>query len=282
RLRVRPLEAPEDDALVDAREIGDLVHVALERLYADLPWSRGEEPVGAAARERLAAEVAELARRLARGRLRAFPAVARALARTWGAALERFVLADVHDLAARGARSIARENAFEGLLPTSIGPIALRARIDRVVRLADGSEEVADYKTGRIGDLAKPLEAARGRRLQLALYAFAREVETGRLPRASALRIHPDATEPEIESLAPDALGGARGAIETALGVLATLSRDGVFPLASHDSACRHCRWRRACRRSHAPTRARNFAAAAHAAYVALAKATLAAAKEET
>ncbi len=276
RLRLERWIRPEDEDLVEPREIGSFLHATLHRLYDELPWDRADSnpsEIAEAGRARLGAALDAEFAAVERGRLRAHPAVARALRSLWGGVVEDFVREDLAELAAGGARLVSAESRFETDVSFGAEGVVLRGTLDRVTVSPEG-EEVADYKTGASGGDAANLRAMeRGASLQLALYALARESETGALPTVVAAVLRPDRTG----GIAQPAKGKRvvmaskllekREAIRRRIAELLRLARAGIHPITLERSRCERCDVRVACRRTHVPTRRRVETAAIHAAY---------------
>jgi RecB family exonuclease len=85
-------------------------------------------------------------------------------------------------LAEHGFQQIEAEMKFEVTITGEDGSaFPIRGYIDRVDRRADGSELIADYKTGKMETGAKLLRRVEtGRKLQLPLYGLARQLVAGK------------------------------------------------------------------------------------------------------
>ena len=150
---------------------------------------------------------------------------------------------------------ISLESLAEADLPLPGGRLlAVRGRLDRVVRGRQGTR-VGDYKTGA-GNLharIDPKGMVTADALQAPLYARivgADAVELLGVGPAMAKRAPADARV-MLESLGPL----EEGFLET-LSVLHDLLRAGVYPL-HRGVHCSWCDFKRACRRTHPPTGAR-------------------------
>jgi RecB family exonuclease len=205
-----------------------------------------------------------------------FPALARATRDAWLGAIRRFVEADLPVLHAAGAAAFAAERELRLRFPLGAREVDLTGRFDRVVGHANGRERIGDYKTSRgdVKNLASVTSAATGEHLQLAIYALARERETGATPDAEILRVRPDPAEsarrePRSDREAIDLADflDRRGEIEKTLAVLGELEHAGLHPLTLDDDRCERCAYRRACRVQHPPTFARVAAASVFAEY---------------
>jgi ATP-dependent helicase/nuclease subunit B len=124
----------------------------------------------------------------------------------------------------------------------------LRGRIDRIDRLADGSYEVVDYKTGRAyltGGLAARF--AGGRQLQHALYALAAAEllrEQDGQARVVGAYYFPTARGRRERSARPAATRAATAAVlQDLFDVLAA----GAFVHSPDEDDCRYCELDRAC-----------------------------------
>ncbi|HTU01925.1 MAG TPA: PD-(D/E)XK nuclease family protein, partial [Candidatus Sulfotelmatobacter sp.] len=129
------------------------------------------------------------------------------------------------------------------------GRFGLRGQIDRIDRLADGSYEVVDYKTGRPwlpGGLSATF--AGGRQLQHALYAVA--------ARHLLWRRDPTARVGVSTYYFPTGRGNGRrvsrpqadpGPVSAVLRDLFDLLAGGAFVATPDDGDCRYCEFHRAC-----------------------------------
>lgn len=266
-LGARALDPETDPFAPDAREIGNEIHATLERLYAALR----DLPPGADARaeadrrldEEGAAALGRIGRRLS-GR---WPQLGEPLARRWVDALRAFVARDLERLGPDAPRAIERlEHLVAGELDLTDGPpLAVRGRVDRIVRVAE-RRWVGDYKTTRraqkLQDHVNPTDMLHGDRLQAPLYARltgGAAVEfLGVGPTFDGPAAHPDEAGPvagraTFEGFAIDE--DAEG-FEATLRTLIGLLREGRFPLRA-DGHCRFCDHRDGCRRTHPPTLAR-------------------------
>jgi RecB family exonuclease len=270
-------EVPELPGLgeLDERRLGTLFHLALSGLYERIV-PRGAPPVADAAR-RAAALLPELLAAALRevDPQRDLPAwLAPARIAQWTRRLSEFVADDLRAIAERGLRGGDRE--LDVVLPFPHGErsIAIRGRIDRILRDAGGAEWIGDYKSAAADSLRKraSLKAVlRGAELQLPIYALARAAPEG--VRIAGL---------ELLSLAPRRPGsGGRfvpldvaelrerdGDLRALLAALLAQRERASFPLNPDDDLdhgrCGSCAFRRACRHSHGPTVERVAAAAAN------------------
>lgn len=164
RLGARALEEPRTGP--DARDRGQLVHQALERLWRQLGDQRTLLSRDSVALEGLIADVvADAVERLARRRPRTYTDRLKAveadtlqrLLRTW--------------LAQEQQRPPFTVAAREQPRTIELAGLSISLRLDRVDRLADGSHLVIDYKTGRIAGNSF-LDGDRPDQPQLPVYAL--------------------------------------------------------------------------------------------------------------
>ncbi len=202
-LRVGEVERPEEAETIAAKDLGTIVHDALERFFKEMvgrldpmaPWSPAE-------RERLAAiahEECNLAERKGlTGRELAWTAQRARILRD----LDRFLDYDDAFRAETGFSFDSAELVFDdkdrGSDSRQIPAIryrvddetviAFRGRIDRIDRRQDGSVIVTDYKTGgasrykSLGDPNPFDKLGAGRHLQLPVYALAAKELAGGAP----------------------------------------------------------------------------------------------------
>ena len=139
---------------------------------------------------------------------------------------------------------------FDRPVDVQLGPFALRLRgvVDRVDRLADGTYEVSDFKTGSTYGFPDPDDAdpaaalAGGAKLQWALYAYALEDAFGWRVTHSSYRFPGEKAWGERRRYrVPD-----RAAVAEIVAGLAQLARDGFFPPAA-DAPCTFCDYARVC-----------------------------------
>lgn len=177
RLGAAALESPPGG--VDARLRGDLLHAALQELWATLGDSRTLQAQDEDERLRRCASAWDLAQASVLRR-QLLPPAARALARERQRGIA--LLAELLDYEAhRGAFHVqGREQPRE----VDLGGPSLRLRIDRIDGFADGSRRVIDYKTGS-GDRVR-MEGDPPEPVQLAVYACALQA-AGETPEAVAL-----------------------------------------------------------------------------------------------
>jgi hypothetical protein len=172
----------------------------------------------------------------------------------WLDSLRAFVLADLDRLRVSGVGAITLETVAEADLDLGEGrTFPVLGRLDRMVEGPSG-RRVADYKSA--GNLRYRVDAknmVRADTLQAPLYlriAAASEVEL--------LGVGPAYAKEEGEgrrAILPRLGALEEGFVET-LRVLQDLLQHGAYPL-NEKGPCGWCDYRRACRRTHPPTLAR-------------------------
>jgi ATP-dependent helicase/nuclease subunit B len=266
-LRVRALDQEARLFEMDARDLGNCVHLLLERLYREL----AAEGLFEAGRE-------EAARRFARERLRAlWPAALEPLIRSsrlhapvllerfeerWLRSLDAFLDDDLGLIHAERRGAPATEIAVERTLELGAGVrFPVRGRFDRRFDTPQGPV-VGDYKTGQVEDLDDPTAMLKGQKLQVPLYWMLAEPAV----TVEVLGIGPkhdkeDSSGTRLSFRGFDTPGHAREGFLETLRILAQLVERGIFPL--HPSkACRWCDYSSACREAHPPTLEREEASA--------------------
>jgi ATP-dependent helicase/nuclease subunit B len=141
RLRVAPL--PEFSLALSAADRGSLLHDALNALWADINDHAGLLALNDAAQSAAVSDAAQAA-------IMAFPAGRR---RQFGPAYWRLEGQRLNSLLAQWLaleKSRAEFAVAQRELDVSfaLGPLQLRLRVDRIDRLADGSQMIIDYKSG--------------------------------------------------------------------------------------------------------------------------------------
>jgi ATP-dependent helicase/nuclease subunit B len=288
-LRVEELSEPEEGHAIDPLDLGRVVHGVLHQVYEGLLLEGPPSPGGTAGarvggdatdpadrrggsragglEERAAALLDQAWRRqtapLAARMGARHPLLWEVTAALWLEALRRFLRDDLGRLAAGGARieGLEEECAARLDLVRRDAPLSIHGRFDRRVRLPDGSQLVADYKSG--GTPARHVDKAallKGTRLQMPLYVLMAEADRAGAAgpgevRAEVLGVGPafDAEEARAE-LDPEFLVTYRQGFLETLGVLADLAAAGHYPLNRDSRLCRVCPYTRACRRTHLPT----------------------------
>jgi hypothetical protein len=241
--------------------LGLAVHEVLERLYARLlsegalGW--GAEEAGRRVDALLSPIWVEVVGPIVERRARRLPGLWGGVTARWLAALRAFVLDDLERLRANGTTELALEVEIEADLDLGGNRVLpVRGRVDRLARGA-GLLRVGDYKTGKnLTYVVDPKNFVTANALQVPLYARmtgADEVELlGVGPHHAGRRV--DERRIVVPSLGPL----EAGFVET-LGVLQVLLSRGEYPL-HEEGPCSWCDYRRACRRRHPPTLAREKA----------------------
>lgn len=141
RLRVEPL--PEFSLALSPADRGSLLHDALNALWAGISDHSSLLALDGKARETAVSEAAKAA-------IMAFPAGRR---RQFGRAYWRLEEQRLGNLLAEWL--VLEENRAEFVVSQreldvsfALGPLQLRLRVDRIDRLADGSQMIIDYKSG--------------------------------------------------------------------------------------------------------------------------------------
>lgn len=265
-LKARALEAPGADEL-NPSEAGQFVHHVLEAIYREL-YARGLLRPGVLSTTALAE-----ARRLLPGALthagedqrtrvrERHPTAWAAFVRTTGLALDDFLVRDLAELLPAGVESLETEHPIRAELSVGAERLTIEGTIDRVARLA-GETRVGDYKTSR--QFGQPLERGRIRKglaLQLPLYARAiAALEPGAKVVGQVLTVPLRPERDRDDARSDERIRPLEQLVEwseTAFAELGSLLRRGVFPLSTHDEACRYCDYVIACRINHPPSRAR-------------------------
>jgi RecB family exonuclease len=263
-LRVRALEdEPGLDAL-GGNVLGLAVHAVLERLYGGLL----EQDVLALRDDAASLKLvdallpgiwAEVVGPIVERRARRLPGLWGGVTARWLAALTAFVVDDLRRLREQGTTDLALEVEVEADLDLGGGRLLpVRGRVDRLARSPSGLR-VGDYKTGKnLRFNVEPKNIVTGSALQAALYlriTGADEVELlGVGPHHAGRRA-------EERRLPLPRLGPLEAGFMETLGVLHDLLQIGAYPLYER-GPCGWCDYRRACRRTHPPTLARDEARA--------------------
>jgi ATP-dependent helicase/nuclease subunit B len=280
-LRVEELAEPAEGHEMDVRETGERVHQILHDIYEKLLEGGELSSPGADSREAAARvmnligaawadNTADLAQRMhAR-----YPVLWRSVSEIWKNALQTVLLHDLARLDREGIRVLGLEQQASADIPlTADGEsLSLLGRFDRVIRSADGSVLVSDYKSA--GNLARHVEPAgmlKGLRLQMPLYVLMAEqlaTEWGAEKKgasAEVIGVGPShvsgstvgtALEESFSALATLEAGKfeeiRHGFMET-LQILHDLAGKGAYPF-KEGPRCSYCPYDRACRRLHAPS----------------------------
>lgn len=276
-LQVREMDTVSEEGGIEAWEMGELVHLLLEKTYARLT----EESLFSAGKETLVARGLALVGELwdevfqgPRSRIgRVLPLRWEIESSRWRSEVEAFLRADLGRLASEGGHPIALEKILAESIQIprkgSNDELAITARLDRVIRYNDGSVRVGDYKTS--GNPAKRVDLKsmlRGEELQIPLYVLAAERWLDAQGERSGgvdgeiLALGPDIaaenryTETGPRVADPKKFLKIRAGVQETLHVLIENARAGNFPM-NPSRRCDYCPYRRGCRRSHPPSRAR-------------------------
>lgn len=143
RLGARPLDEPELGP--DALERGSLVHEVLQAVWARLKDHAALAALDGTGRRALAAECAVQAVAI---RTRELPEVyTRRVSEIERERLTQLVSAWLDKEAMRPPFKVVESEAEHTL---TVGPLKLKARVDRIDELPDGGRVILDYKTGRV------------------------------------------------------------------------------------------------------------------------------------
>lgn len=276
-LGIREMDTVGEEGDIEAYEMGELVHLLLERTYAQLSaenlFAGGEEALVA----RGLALIGELWDEVFEGprtRIERFlPLLWELESSLWRGEVEAFVAADLGRLSTEGGRPLALEKIIEediGIAPgIDGGALRVHARLDRVMGFGDGTIRLGDYKTA--GNPANRLdlkEMLRGVELQMPLYLMAAESwlraegKRGADVAGEILALGPSVddekryTETGPCAVDPVKFNKIRAGIEETLAVLIETARAGNFPM-NPSRRCGYCPYRRGCRRTHPPSNAR-------------------------
>ena len=264
-LGLRELDDKAAPHRIEKHILGSAAHDALAEIYATLErdelFRSKKDPATRAAEliEPLWRKHLEKAAGPSFVRLRGLFAL---LGDRWLDSLREFVLPDVEEIRKASIQKLETEKHLSVSLSLAEGAEQkLAGRMDRVIRANDSSAWLDDYKTGRVNKKKlEPGSMLRGVHLQLPLY---REIVASLLGleasqvRARLLGVGPDSEEGPVElKTDPEVRKGILETIQVAL----ELAIKGHFPLhrdSQEETYCNYCGYRRTCRRSHEPTRAR-------------------------
>jgi probable DNA repair protein len=249
RLGARPLNLPIEG--IDARLRGDLLHAALQELWASIGDSEALSRLDETARVALCERAWQRATPAVLAREVLLPP-ARSLARERA----RGVALLMGLLAVESERDPFRVQHREQPRTLDLGGPTLRLRIDRIDTFADGSRRVIDYKTGSnaraqfFDELPEPV--------QLAVYATALHA-AGEAPQALAL-LSVSARRLRFSGGGQQGTAAAMGLIEVPMWerrfeawqriieALAAAHVAGVADIAPLQGACTYCHLQGFCR----------------------------------
>jgi hypothetical protein len=271
-LHAAPLADAEAQGAPGSTDWGALAHEALARLYREWPGAP-DRPAA-----RIGAIWREVCERYAASRAVGYPLVWEVETARISAVLAAVVAEDAAELSATGFRPIETEIDLSATIDRP-RPVPIRGRLDRIDRAAGGLR-VIDWKfswTRSDDRLNLVTQALRGRALQPPLYAalaarYAESAAGGERRDARQLSsvtldaggpvtvavyaVRPDSRDGLLDRLPyrPDPATAER--IEDTIGSLVAGIENGLFPMIPE----RYCSWcdvAAACRRRHAPSRAR-------------------------
>ena len=276
-LRVDELTAAGEGYEIPLADLGGRVHQVLHETYRTLldgPESASAERAEEILRRAWDHHTEHIASLMAPR----YPLLWEAVTRQWLDGLLAFVRHDLAALAESGGTitGLEQEINAEIAIGSPQRKFTLRGRLDRIARTGGAATLVSDYKSA--GDPGKHVSMAavlKGERLQMPLYLLLAEspppgpaAERGQA-RAEVLGVGPAFTDEsgawnsEIgrAELDPEKFASCRAGFEESLAVLLDLAEAGHYPFNAKSRLCDTCTFRRACRRTHAPTRARLEAA---------------------
>lgn len=135
--------------------------------------------------------------------------------------------------------------------PPGLGGLALRGRLDRLDRHADGSLQLLDYKTGSVAGLKAQL-ADRSEDTQLAFYAALLAGDAGApAEHLGAAYLALDDRDAPVELVHHDVGRTAALLVEQLGGELARLRAGEPMQALGQGELCEHCEARGLCRRDH-------------------------------
>ncbi len=252
----------ETQAAPGAADWGVLAHEAFARLYREWP---GVQDRAVARIHMIWREVCE---QYAASHAVGYPLVWEMETARIGAVLAAVVAEDVTELSDTGFRPIETEIVLSATIDRP-RPVPIRGRLDRIDRAAVGLR-VIDWKfqwTRSDDRLNLVTQALRGRALQPPLYAalaarYAEPAPGGERCDAGApvtvavYAVHPESRDGLLERLPYRPDSATAGRIEDTIGSLVAGIEDGLFPMIP-EKYCSWCDVAAACRRRHAPSRAR-------------------------
>jgi ATP-dependent helicase/nuclease subunit B len=220
------------------RDYGNWLHAVLWRFHAERVPTTDLE----ADRERLeaAARDEQAASPHAEGELLPYLASFEALIEPY--------LRWLHEREAQGWRW-AEGEADHRILPPELGGTALRGRLDRVDRHADGRVQVLDYKTGSVATLKEHL-VDRSEDTQLAFYAALLAEEAPAAATGASYLALDDRLSP-LELSHPQVVESAVMLVRGLGEELQRLRAGEPLQALGQGALCDHCEARGLCRRDH-------------------------------
>lgn len=268
-LHAAPLADAEEQASPGSAEWGALAHEALARLYREWPGDRDR------AVARIDTIWREVCERYAASRAVGYPLVWEVETARIGAFLVAVVAEDAAELLDTGSRPIETEIVLSATIDRP-RPVPIRGRLDRIDSAAGGlgatggGLRVIDWKfqwTGSHDRLNLVTQALRGLALQPPLYAalaahYAGSAAAGERREAdvsvavAVYAVRPHSRDGLVERLPYRPDPETAGRIGDTIASLVSGIEDGLFPMIP-DRYCAWCNVAAACRRRHAPSRAR-------------------------
>ncbi len=262
--RVLQIPEPEEAAqrgALSAERRGRLYHAALRRFHSRLGesgyWSAQAADWVPVLEEAIEAEMGAASWKT----LGLYPVLWEAIRRTMTEYLREFVSWDLAEL----RRSGFKPARFEEEVSCTVDGLALQGRIDRLdVDAAGGRFRVIDYKS-RSSRRSLMEEIAELRKLQLPLYLAMAEASSlgGKDAKAAGGALYGIEAEGDgarVESLGSTDFERLRRGLWEDLKEYDRLIAKGFFPIRPEEGIgghCQYCAYSGACRKAHAPTRAR-------------------------
>ncbi len=262
-LHAAPLADAEEQASPGSADWGALAHEALARLYREWPGARDR------AVARIDTIWREMCERHAASRAVGYPLVWEVETARIGALLAAVVAEDAAELSDTGFRPIETEIVLSATIDRP-RPVPIRGRLDRIDGATGGGLRVIDWKfqwTRSHDRLNLVTQALRGLALQPPLYAalaarYAGSAAAGERREAgvsvtvAVYAVRPYSRDRLVERLPYRPDPETAGRIGDTIASLVSGIEDGLFPMIP-DRYCSWCNVAAACRRRHAPSRAR-------------------------
>lgn len=231
-------EADELDRMLAKRDYGNWLHAVLWRFHVERVPTTDLE----ADRRRLRAAAQEEQEASAHGEGELLPFLA-----SFEALVEPY-LRWLHEREAEGWRW-AEGEVDRRITPAALGGTALRGRLDRVDRHADGRVQVLDYKTGSVSTLKEHL-ADRSEDTQLAFYAALLSDDAPASSVAASYLAMDDRQSP-LELTHPQVAESAMMLVQRLGEELQRLRAGEPLRALGQGALCDHCEARGLCRRDH-------------------------------